>query len=91
LFGNRDRIEVILAIDRSEDGCVNATDLAEETGLINSRVRAQLIALAEADLLDPGPSDQDRKRWYVRRQSPFWSACRDLNGSWIANAADQSE
>jgi hypothetical protein len=83
LFGNQDRIDVVMAITHSEDGVVNATDLAEKTGLINSRVRAQLLALVDAKLLDEvPPTGQDRKRWYVRRDSSFWQACLDLYDKW---------
>src|SRR4029077_12471137 len=83
LFGNQDRIDVVLAIGRSDGGVVNATDLADETGLINSRVRAQLLALVDAELLrEIPPTGGDRKRWYVRQSSPFWRACLDLYNKW---------
>ncbi len=81
LFGNRDRIVVIEAIARRADDAVNATDLSLELGMLNSRVRAQLLALSEVGLLGhtpPGPG----KRWYVRRKSSFWKACLDLIDSW---------
>jgi DNA-binding IclR family transcriptional regulator len=77
LFGNRDRLEVLAAIARSQDAAVNATDLALELGILNPRVRTQLIALAEAGLLAPAPTE-DVKRWYVKRESPFWGGCLDL-------------
>jgi hypothetical protein len=77
LFGNSDRVQVADAIHRSEDGAVNATDLASELDLPNPRVRAQLLAFAEAGLLTPhvkGPG----KHWYLRAPSMYWAACHAL-------------
>jgi predicted ArsR family transcriptional regulator len=80
LFGNMDRLLVAVAIARS-DGAVNATDLSIELGVFNNRVRNQLVVLAEAGLLQAMPT-ADRKRWYLRRPSPFWDACLDLDADW---------
>jgi hypothetical protein len=82
LFGNRDRAEVAQAIAQSPDGIVNATDLSLELGMLNSRVRTQLLALVEAELLDPGLQEAG-KRWYVRRESSFWTTLSDLIDAWI--------
>lgn len=83
LFGNRDRIDVAVAIARSHDDAVNATDLAAETGLINTRVRSQLLAFAEVGLLtEVPPTGGELKRWYVRQDSPFWKTCLDLHRKW---------
>jgi predicted ArsR family transcriptional regulator len=81
LFGNGDRLEVALAVATSTDGVVNATDLSWELRIANNRVRAQLLALTQLGLLEPGPPD-DRKRWYVRRPSSFWQTCVDLHEAW---------
>jgi hypothetical protein len=81
VYGNRDRLQVAVAVARSDSGLVNATDLAEETGLVNTRVRAQLIAFAEAGLLEAMPPDAG-KRWYSRVESPFWRQCLDLAEEW---------
>lgn len=70
-----------MAIARSPDGLVNATDLQNEIGLVQSRVRNQLVALAEAELLTALP-DGDVKRWYRREPSPFWQSCLDLYDDW---------
>jgi hypothetical protein len=82
LFGNQDRVEVAVAIAANEDGAVNATDLAIETGLINTRVRAQLRALADVGLLAEVPAAGELKRWYVRQDSTFWQICLDLYDEW---------
>jgi hypothetical protein len=83
LLGNRDRIDVAVAIALSEHGAVNATDLADELGLVNSRVRTQLLAFAEVELLSEIPPAGELKRWYLRQDSPFWQACLDLYLEWI--------
>jgi DNA-binding IclR family transcriptional regulator len=69
-----DRLEVCVAIARSPDGLVNATDLHEEIGMAQSRVRNQLVALAEGELLSPFPRTAG-KHWYERRDSPLWQTC----------------
>jgi predicted transcriptional regulator len=81
VFGNRDRLEVATAIARHADGWVNATKLAAELGIVNNRVRAQLVALTEAGLLEASPPD-DRVRWYLRKESPFWDLCSALALDW---------
>jgi len=83
LLGNRDRLEVAVAIARSPDPAVNATDLSADLDMANTRVRAQLIVFLEAGLLIDAPP-QDLKRWYLRRDSPFWEACLDLFDDWIS-------
>lgn len=84
LFGNRDRLEVAAAIAGSVDPAVNATDLSADLGMVNSRVRAQLIVLSQVRLLDEVPYTTDlSKRWYLRRDSPFWDACVDLLNHWV--------
>jgi hypothetical protein len=82
LFGNMDRLVVAVAIAESPDGLVNATDLGWQLGLANNRVRAQLVAFADAGLLRAPPDGGGGKRWYVRLESPFWSACRHLASTW---------
>jgi hypothetical protein len=80
LFGNKNRLEVAVAIAES-DGLVNATDLHEELRLAHPRVRSQLVALAEVGLLADAPM-KDVKKWYLRQESPFWGTCRHLAHEW---------
>lgn len=82
LFGNQDRLEVLVAIARSPDGLVNATDLQWEIGIAQSRVRSQLISLARVGLLSA--SQVGGKRWYKRRNSPIWDAALALLADWTA-------
>jgi hypothetical protein len=83
LLGNKDRLEVAVAIALSEDHAVNATDLADELRLVNSRVRTQLLAFAKVELLSEMPGGGELKRWYVRQENPFWQFCLDLYLEWI--------
>lgn len=84
LLGNRDRLEIAVAIALSRDGLVNATDLSDQLGMANNRVRANLLAFAEADLLEALPrSDGHGRRWFMRASSPFWDMCISLYSSWI--------
>ena len=82
VFGNRDRLEVMAAIARSADGMVNATDLGAEIGMVQSRVRNQLVALAEAGMLTAYPRSPDVKRWYQRNECPLWAAGLAVYEDW---------
>jgi predicted transcriptional regulator len=82
LFGNRDRVEVAIAIARSNTGMVNAAELSYEIGLQNNRIRAQLKTLADAGLLQEMPREASGRVWYERRDSSFWDACLELQGAW---------
>ena len=79
VLGNRDRAEVGAAIGLSPDGLVNATDLAQELGLANSRVRAQLLALCDAGYLRAVPNVKvSEKKMYQRLYASLWKACSEL-------------
>jgi DNA-binding MarR family transcriptional regulator len=82
LLGNQDRLEVGVAIARSEDGSVNATDLGVELGMAQPRVRNQLVAFEKAGLLDRMPKSGDVKQWFLRQKSPFWDLCQVLYRDW---------
>jgi hypothetical protein len=85
LFGNRDRLEVAVAVARSKDGFVNATDLGEVLpGWQNNRIRAQLIVLASVDLLEVAPRAGPGRVWYMRKPGSFWDLCLDLAERWDA-------
>jgi hypothetical protein len=83
VLGNRDRLEVAVAIGFSPDGIVNAADLSEQLQMANNRVRANLLALVEVGLLEtlPRPASSGR-RWFRRSSSPFWAMCMSLYDDW---------
>jgi hypothetical protein len=82
LLGNQDRLEVGVAVARSDDGLVNATDLGLELGIAQPRVRNQLIAFERAGLLSRMPKSGAVKLWFQRRTSPFWDVCLVLYEDW---------
>jgi hypothetical protein len=83
LFGNRDRLEVAVAVARSEQNSVNATDLMQAlSGWPNNRIRTQLVALAGVNLLKAMPRDGSGRIWYVRKDALFWAACIELAERW---------
>jgi DNA-binding transcriptional ArsR family regulator len=82
LLGNQDRLEVGVAVARSKDGLVNATDLGLELGLAQPRVRNQLVVLEKAGLLDRMLKSGDLKQWFQRRESHYWEACLELYREW---------
>ena len=81
LFGNADRLEVCYAVTRSS-GLVHAQELANELGISPPRVRAQLLALAAADLLDVLPRSGQTQD-YERRDSAFWPAIELMVEGWV--------
>jgi hypothetical protein len=83
LMGNRDRLEIAVAIAVSEDRAVNATDISRQLGIAPNRVRANLLAFAHVGLLDQLPP-QSGRRWFIRRSNTFWSLCLDLYQAWCA-------
>jgi hypothetical protein len=89
LMGNRDRLEVAVAVAVSEDGVVNATDISQQLGMANNRVRANLLAFAEVELLDDAPLSQSGRRWFIRRSNPFWSLCLELYAAWAAESVNR--
>jgi hypothetical protein len=75
MFGNRDRLEVAVAITRVELGKVNATDLNREVDIAVNRVRSQLLVLESMHLLaETGGGEGGRRMFEVQnRDDPFWS------------------
>jgi len=81
IFGNADRLQVANAVARSSSGVVHAQELSERLGISPPRVRAQLLAFVEAELMTLLPRHgltQD----YERRDDPFWPAVRSVYEHW---------
>lgn len=77
-FGQNYRLEVMLAIARSEDGLVTLTDLSHELNLGTSKIQGALSSLIAVGLLTPMPSDDARRRFLLRNASPAWQWAEDL-------------
>src|SRR5207245_232311 len=73
LFGNKDRLEVAVAITRVVLGKVSATDLGRDLDMAVNRIRAQLLALEALGLLAK-TGDEDGKRMVQRTNDDdrFW-------------------
>lgn len=80
LFGDADRLEVALAVARSDHDVVDVVDVREDLyGWPNGRVLAQLNALARAGLLQAVPADDAAASRYARKPARFWDACIELD------------
>jgi DNA-binding MarR family transcriptional regulator len=79
LFGNQDRLLVASTIARAEPGSMYEKALAELAEISENRVGAQLSRFVEAGLLIRLPKvGAERRVYYERRESSFWSLCADL-------------
>lgn len=77
LFGNQDTLLVAVAVARSPTGVVNATEIGWQVRLQANRVRTQLMAFVDLGYMEDG-SVRERTRWFVRRDSSFWSMCEKI-------------
>ncbi|HEV2791311.1 MAG TPA: hypothetical protein VGV69_08460 [Solirubrobacterales bacterium] len=77
LFGNRDTLLVAVAVAQGSSDAVNATELGWQVQLQANRVRAQLLDFVELGYMEDGAM-QERTRWFVRRDSPFWGMCEQI-------------
>ena len=77
IFGNADRLDVALHI-ASAESATYATGISDVLGIPPNRVRAQLIAFAEAGVLEALPRGGAIGVFYMRNNEKFWAALRDL-------------
>jgi len=83
MFGNADRIEVAAAVARCQSGMVNGQELHELLGISPPRVRAQLLALASAGLVEQLPRMGQRLNYgIVDRDDPFWTLISEVAEVW---------
>lgn len=80
-FGQTYRLEVMLAIARSEDGLVNLTDLASGLDLTTSQIQGALRSLVAVGLLTEMPMADSRRRFLLRNRSAAWSWAEELSAS----------
>lgn len=81
LFGNRNTLEVAVAVAQNPDAAVNATDLGFDLRLAANRVRAQLLAFVDLGYMAESGT-AELKRWFIRKDVRFWSMCMDLYEDW---------
>jgi hypothetical protein len=83
LFGNRDTLEVGFVVASSPDGVVHATGIADDLRMAPNRARAQLERFLELELMTDGKTlSHDRRRWFVRTESPVWRLFLALYEEW---------
>ncbi|WP_202919509.1 hypothetical protein [Saccharothrix deserti] len=78
-FGQRYRLEVMLAIADAEDGFVALTDLAKQLNVTISNLQGPLKSLVTLGLLTPIPHGDSRHRFYLRNPSTAWSWAKELH------------
>jgi DNA-binding MarR family transcriptional regulator len=79
LFGNQDRLLVAAVIADAEAGSIYARNIAEQIGITDNRVTPQLASLEGAGLLTRLPKfGGERRVYYERAESSFWTLCADL-------------
>lgn len=95
-FGQRYRLELMLAVAESEDGIVCLTDLAHTLNVTISNLQQPLKALVATGLLSPLPAGDSRRKFYMRNPSAAWAwaaelgdASRDLDRGRQAASTDQ--
>jgi len=73
LFGQRYRLEVMVAIASAPDGLVCLTDLAAQLGVTASNLQRPLHDLVRCGLLSRLPADDSKRRYYQRAESLAWA------------------
>lgn len=76
LFGNADRLQVAYAVAVSS-GLVHAQELADALHISPPRVRAQLLAFVDANVMRPLPRSGHVQN-YERLDDPFWQTTTQL-------------
>lgn len=77
-FGQRYRLELMLAVADSSDGIVCLSDLAGTLGVAISNLQQPLKALLTTGLLSPLPAGDSRRKFYIRNASAAWQWAREL-------------
>jgi DNA-binding IclR family transcriptional regulator len=80
LFGQRYRLETMVAIASAPHGLVCLTDLAKALRLTPSCLQAPLRDLARCGLLVRLPPDDSKRRFYQRQESLAWAFAVEMAG-----------
>lgn len=78
VFGQRYRLEVMVAIASSDSGTVCLTDLAKQLNVTASNLQRPLADLLQAGLLSPLPHPNSKRKLYRRRDSLGWAFAVEL-------------
>lgn len=77
-FGQKYRLECMLAIADSGDGMVTLSTLAKTLDVSTSNVQDPIRALLATGLISPLDAGDSRSKFYVRNASAAWEWCREL-------------
>lgn len=81
VFGNRHRLELLVALAEAGEAGVNLSELSDAQGVAASVYYGPIRALISVGLVDRlGRVAGDRRCWYRRRESRFWDHVRSLAG-----------
>lgn len=96
-FGQRYRLELMLAVADAKDGIVCLTDLAQALRVTMSNLQQPLKALVATGLLLPLPAGDSRRKFYLRNPSAAWTwahelaaASQALDRDYPASTADET-
>lgn len=78
VFGQAHRLEVMLAVGRSDDGIVCLTELAKSLDVSVSSLQKPFQSLVHARLISPLPDADSRYRFYARNPSAAWEWAEEL-------------
>lgn len=77
-FGQRYRLEVMLAVAAAEDGFVSLSTLAEQLDVAISNLQGPVKSLVALGLLSPVAHGDSRHRFYLRNPSAAWAWAEQL-------------
>ncbi|WP_106196950.1 MarR family transcriptional regulator [Umezawaea tangerina] len=77
-FGQRYRLEVMLAVLDAEDGFVSLSALAKYLDVTISNLQGPIRSLVALGLLTPVPHGDSRHRFYLRNPSTAWNWAEEL-------------
>jgi DNA-binding MarR family transcriptional regulator len=77
-FGQRYRLELMLAVAADGDGIVCLTDLARTLDVSVSNLQQPLKSLIATGLLSLLPAADSRRKFYIRNPSSAWSWAQEL-------------
>ena len=78
-FGQRYRLQVMLAVAAAEDGFVSLSALARELDVATSNLQGPIRALVALGLLAPVPHGDSKHRFYMRNPSAAWGWAQELS------------
>ena len=77
-FGQKHRLELMMAILNIEDGVCSLTELAIDLCVPLSSLQRPFDALVELDLIRPIPDGETKVRFHIRTSGPAWNWAQSL-------------